>query len=142
MIRTSVLCVKWVPVIRTPSALSQLLASTGVNRRYCRVHGPIIHATGERDQGRRTQRRNAKISGQLPHLSFVHTSKTASHQYSTIANMTDFRLPTDVKPTHYDLTIRTDLEEHVFEGRVKIECVLCQLIPLPCRVYKSHQLGR
>lgn len=34
---------------------------------------------------------------------------------------TEHRLPTDVKPIHYDLTIRTDLEELKFDGSVKIE---------------------
>ncbi|KAJ8587988.1 hypothetical protein M405DRAFT_277524 [Rhizopogon salebrosus TDB-379] len=33
----------------------------------------------------------------------------------------DFRLPLDVKPTHYDLTVKTDLENSKFEGVVKIE---------------------
>ncbi|KAF9246581.1 hypothetical protein BU15DRAFT_39568 [Melanogaster broomeanus] len=32
----------------------------------------------------------------------------------------DFRLPLDVKPTHYDLTVKTDLEQETFEGLVKI----------------------
>ncbi|KAK1231989.1 Aminopeptidase 2 mitochondrial [Marasmius sp. AFHP31] len=32
----------------------------------------------------------------------------------------DSRLPTNVKPTHYDLTIRTDLQKLVFEGLVKV----------------------
>jgi hypothetical protein len=32
-----------------------------------------------------------------------------------------FRLPTNVKATHYDLTIRTDLESLVFQGLVKIK---------------------
>ncbi|KAG2116512.1 uncharacterized protein F5147DRAFT_673191 [Suillus discolor] len=33
----------------------------------------------------------------------------------------DFRLPLDVKPTHYDVTIKTDLENSIFEGVVKID---------------------
>ncbi|KAI0693908.1 leucyl aminopeptidase [Cytidiella melzeri] len=32
----------------------------------------------------------------------------------------DYRLPTDVKPTHYDLTLRTDLEKLKFDGYVVI----------------------
>ncbi|TFY80729.1 hypothetical protein EWM64_g3287 [Hericium alpestre] len=32
-----------------------------------------------------------------------------------------FRLPTDVRPKHYDLTIRTDLENENFEGVVKAD---------------------
>ncbi|KAF5391327.1 hypothetical protein D9757_002062 [Collybiopsis confluens] len=31
-----------------------------------------------------------------------------------------FRLPTNVKPTHYDLTVRTDLEKLTFDGAVTI----------------------
>ncbi|TDL27596.1 hypothetical protein BD410DRAFT_782728 [Rickenella mellea] len=33
----------------------------------------------------------------------------------------DHRLPLDVKPTHYDITIKTDLEKLIFEGSVKID---------------------
>ncbi|KAI0318713.1 peptidase family M1-domain-containing protein [Amylostereum chailletii] len=35
--------------------------------------------------------------------------------------MHPYRLPTDVLPTHYDLTLRTDLEKEAFEGVVKID---------------------
>lgn len=34
-----------------------------------------------------------------------------------------YRLPTDVKPIHYDLTISTDLEDLTFDGIVKIRSV-------------------
>lgn len=33
----------------------------------------------------------------------------------------EHRLPTNVKPVHYDLTIRTDLEKLEFDGSVSIE---------------------
>ncbi|KIJ69473.1 hypothetical protein HYDPIDRAFT_24310 [Hydnomerulius pinastri MD-312] len=33
----------------------------------------------------------------------------------------DFRLPLAVKPTHYDLTVKTDLKQEIFEGLVKID---------------------
>jgi aminopeptidase 2 len=32
----------------------------------------------------------------------------------------EHRLPTNVKPTHYDLVVRTDLEGLTFQGVVKI----------------------
>lgn len=35
----------------------------------------------------------------------------------------EYRLPTNVKPIHYDLIIRTDLDNFQFEGFVKIRCV-------------------
>ncbi|KAF9477194.1 leucyl aminopeptidase [Pholiota conissans] len=34
-----------------------------------------------------------------------------------------YRLPTNVKPIHYDLTLKTDLKTLTFQGRVKIKCV-------------------
>lgn len=43
-------------------------------------------------------------------------------RFSTMSS-SDFRLPTNVQPTHYDLTIKTDLKEEIFEGLVKIRRV-------------------
>ena len=36
---------------------------------------------------------------------------------------TKYRLPTNVRPTHYDVTVQTDLEKLTFSGFVKIEYV-------------------
>ncbi|TFK50212.1 hypothetical protein OE88DRAFT_1736470 [Heliocybe sulcata] len=36
-------------------------------------------------------------------------------------NSEDYRLPTNIKPKHYDLTIRTDLEKHTFDGFVTVD---------------------
>lgn len=48
----------------------------------------------------------------------------ANMSADTVAKPRDeFRLPEDVKPTHYDVTIRTDLEKLTFDGYVKIEYV-------------------
>jgi hypothetical protein len=43
--------------------------------------------------------------------------------YSSMAidTIDPFRLPDNVKPTHYDLTVFTDLEKLRFEGFVKIK---------------------
>jgi aminopeptidase 2 len=35
--------------------------------------------------------------------------------------MDEYRLPTNVRPTHYDLTIQTDLEALTFKGFETIE---------------------
>ena len=40
----------------------------------------------------------------------------------------DYRLPTDVKPTHYSITLCTDLKASTFDGVVKIEYVHRTLI--------------
>ena len=42
---------------------------------------------------------------------------------TTGASAQDYRLPTDVKPSHYDLTVWTDLENNKFEGVVHVEYV-------------------
>ncbi|THV07366.1 leucyl aminopeptidase [Dendrothele bispora CBS 962.96] len=39
---------------------------------------------------------------------------------STDKPASEYRLPTNVKPSHYDLTVRTDLDSSVFDGVVKI----------------------
>lgn len=36
----------------------------------------------------------------------------------------EHRLPLDVKPLHYDITVRTDLEKLVFDGSVSVQCVV------------------
>lgn len=33
----------------------------------------------------------------------------------------DYRLPTNARPTHYDITLRTDLEKHTFSGFASID---------------------
>lgn len=38
-------------------------------------------------------------------------------------NPDQYRLPTDVKPTHYDVVVKTDLEKLTFQGVVKARCV-------------------
>ncbi|KAI0319059.1 peptidase family M1-domain-containing protein [Amylostereum chailletii] len=38
-----------------------------------------------------------------------------------VKNLDAYRLPTDVRPSHYDLTLRTDLEKETFAGAVKID---------------------
>lgn len=39
------------------------------------------------------------------------------------------RLPLDVRPVHYDLTVRTDLEKLQFDGSISIQCVIYLFIP-------------
>lgn len=45
-----------------------------------------------------------------------------------------YRLPLDAKATHYDVTVRTDLEKLDFDGFVKIEYVLCITVCHPPRI--------
>jgi hypothetical protein len=57
------------------------------------------------------------------HCSTIARMSTPIVSASSAAAPEDFRLPTDVRPSHYDVTIRTDLEKLTFDGFVKIECV-------------------
>jgi hypothetical protein len=45
-------------------------------------------------------------------------------QQATSKPKDEYRLATNVLPTHYDLTIQTDLEALVFKGFVIVEYVL------------------
>ena len=56
-----------------------------------------------------------------------HPSIPVSSAMSSKKPLDHYRLPTDVRPRHYDLTIRTDLEKEKFSGFVRIECVWCYL---------------
>jgi hypothetical protein len=58
------------------------------------------------------------------HCSFHHSPLDDLSAAVMPDNASDhYRLPTEVRPRHYDLTIRTNLEKEKFTGFVKIECV-------------------
>lgn len=52
--------------------------------------------------------------------SSLHSTFSAMSPSATSEDPTQYRLPTDVKPTHYDVTIKTDLENLTFQGFVKV----------------------
>ena len=64
----------------------------------------------------------------IPGLSYLSTTLSRS-RYCSLAHMVspsqkasdEYRLPTNIKPTHYDVTIKTDIENQVFEGFVQIK---------------------
>jgi len=56
------------------------------------------------------------------HCSFHHHPPVSASVMSSKKAIDHYRLTTDVRPRHYDLTIRTDLEKKKFFGFVKIEC--------------------
>lgn len=75
---------------------------------------------------RRTTRQVTGLD--LPHL-FRSSSPRLCSTIALMASSTPFsdkapeeyRLPLEVKPTHYDVTLRTDLAKLTFDGFVKIE---------------------
>lgn len=70
---------------------------------------------------------NSKLASPLLPPSLRAFSTTAM---STIED--PYRLPTNVKPTHYDITIKTDLENLTFQGFVKVEYVCHYISYSPC----------
>lgn len=61
------------------------------------------------------------LSFKSQHFQRTHTTSMTSVVPSSSPD--EYRLPLDVKPTHYDVTVRTDLEKLAFDGFVKIRCV-------------------
>ena len=58
----------------------------------------------------------------LRHCSFHHHPFESASAMSSKKATEHYRLPTNVRPRHYDLTIRTDLKKEKFFGFAKIEC--------------------
>lgn len=54
-------------------------------------------------------------------VSAASTTRSYSMVKMTGVPSDDFRLPLDVKPKHYDLTIKTDLSRDVYEGVVNVD---------------------
>jgi hypothetical protein len=51
-----------------------------------------------------------------------HSTQVASMTASDTAKpLESYRLPLEIKPTHYDVTVHTDLKKLIFDGFVKIE---------------------
>lgn len=76
-----------------------------------------------------TPARLSPLSRRLPNFRLAarfcstHTRMTAGPVPTPDPTKSDdeFRLPTDLKPTHYDITVRTDLEKLKFDGFVKVQ---------------------
>jgi hypothetical protein len=63
----------------------------------------------------------------LRRCSFHHHLPVLASAMSSDKTTDHYRLPRDLCPRHYDLTIRTDLENEKFSGFVKIECAYSHL---------------
>ena len=63
---------------------------------------------------------------------FTHTRMASGPLAQDTKPRDEYRLPTDVKPTHYDLTIRTDLEKLKFDGFVVAQYVLKYIGGVTC----------
>ncbi len=104
------------------------LCVPAVRARYfsaaARTHGEII--AGSKRGAQRQNSANCRLShlgspSVLPSLQLRHCSSVHMASLATPGASDEYRLPTTVKPTHYDVTIKTDLENQDFEGFVHIE---------------------
>ncbi|KAI8998978.1 leucyl aminopeptidase [Trametes punicea] len=82
---------------------------------------PQIHAFRKRS----VQPQQQRLRGLIPlshsrNCSIAASSPTMSAS-APVSAQQDYRLPTDVKPTHYDLTVWTDIDSSKFEGVVHID---------------------
>ena len=100
---------------------------------------PLATGWGYHKVTHREHHKRTRAQSQLP-ASLSCFKSLLAQPSSESANMTllapqgeeKYRLPTNVKPTHYDITIRTDLEDLTFSGFVKIRCVLYRsVVALP-----------
>ena len=66
-------------------------------------------------------------SATLARLRSCSTHSASRSPATTISDMSpaevDYRLPTNVKPTHYDVTVRTDISASQFDGVVTVQYV-------------------
>lgn len=74
----------------------------------------------------------------------THRSSTPTTSNMTTSAEVDYRLPTNVKPTHYDLTVRTDILGAKFDGIVTVQSVLHTLIAVlpPRLMFPSAWMSR
>lgn len=68
----------------------------------------------------------------LPRRRACSTNSTPRSSTATTSNMSisaevNYRLPTNVRPTHYDVTVRTDIPGSKFDGIVTVQYVLHML---------------
>lgn len=89
------------------------------------VHG-WTSSQSQRDYSPRPKRAALRGGHFFPTASFSHS---ASDHTTRLGEMTfnpapdPYRLPLDVKPVHYDVTVRTDLEKLTFSGFVRVRYV-------------------
>src|ERR1700677_2560097 len=121
--------VRGAPVVRRilkPTWSPSICQSKG--RNLLPSFSQVLTQSGARDRDAFRSRVLASPSSPLlrRHCSLHHSPLDVS-AYLMASSSEDasdhYRLPTNARPKHYDLTIRTDLEKEKFTGFVKIECV-------------------
>ena len=91
------------------------------------VAAPRTVTDSQLSSTRSTKRNRSERQARTVPLLHTRNCYTTSASYSMSSSSTapkdasDLRLPTDLKPTHYDLTVWTDLESNKFEGIVHVE---------------------
>ncbi|KAG6821168.1 hypothetical protein H0H93_005388 [Arthromyces matolae] len=95
-------------------------AGRPANRLQTRLVHKVLTVT--RDTHRFNNFHRLPVSSLLPirHCSTIPEMATPPGLPAVSKSNDEYRLPTNVKPSHYDLTIKTDLEKLEFEGFVSI----------------------
>ena len=105
----------WRCAVRSPARVCKPLRATST---FASARKPtsLTRQHGLKTQGREPHRFalcNLAFPRDHHHLSMSTTTTQPSYT-------SQYRLPTNVKPSHYDLTIQTDLDKLTFNGYVKI----------------------
>jgi hypothetical protein len=80
----------------------------------------LVHQTRQSEAGFRLRSYNSISSAFLWTPRFYCTTSVQMTASTADTLQNQYRLPVDVKPIHYDVTIRTDLEKTEYQGFVKI----------------------
>ncbi|KAF5367551.1 hypothetical protein D9758_003664 [Tetrapyrgos nigripes] len=100
-----------------PWSPSSLLA--GSRRPYGRLSNSFLRT---RDRPKPTSRHLSRPHFVPPSSAFHAPAQSVVMSTGSLDKpASEYRLPTNVKPVHYDLTIRTDLDTSEFDGMVKID---------------------
>lgn len=108
--------------IHLRNALSTSATTRGVGHADASAHVPRPSGQNCFKRIKLAVRSGGYLSSPRYCSSIAHRMSASLATKSTSGKSQDeYRLPTNVKPTHYDVTIWTDLEELIFEGSVKIQ---------------------
>ena len=108
------------------ASLSTIATPPGtVAQRYAHASPQLASLPRSQSQSARDSRWFKFGSRRPPSIPIPSPSSAIARRTMSTAAAEDskFRLPTNVRPTHYDVTVQTDLEKLTFSGFVKIKCV-------------------
>jgi hypothetical protein len=105
--------------------MQSLLRAVGRPASFCRRRSlfSALYSTRVGSSSPFEARLPGRSPGQLPLPATSRRACSSVARMSSSASHPEYRLPPSAKPTHYDLTVRTNLENQTFDGFVEVQCV-------------------